>query len=95
MSRRTYTSSEVKDSWNRKHYEQILFRVGIGGKAAIKALAELRGCSVAEYIRGLIIADAKNLGNGDISAILGGGGELNEFLRDCDNLLLKGIVEGW
>lgn len=76
MSRRTYTSSEVKDRWNRDHYEQVLFRVGIGGKAAIKAVAELRGCSVAEYIRGLIIADAKSLGNGDISAILGGGGGL-------------------
>lgn len=95
MSRRTYTSSEVKDRWNREHYEQVLFRVGIGGKAAIKAVAELRGCSVAEYIRGLIIADAKNLGNGDISAILGGGGELTEFLKDCDSLLLQGIVEGW
>lgn len=95
MSRRTYTSSEVKDRWNREHYEQVLFRVGIGGKAAIKAVAELRGVSVAEYIRGLIIADAKNLGNGDISAILGGRGELTEFLRDCDSLLLKGIVEGW
>lgn len=95
MSRRTYTSSEVKDRWNRNHYEQVLFRVGIGGKAAIKAVAELRGCSVAEYIRGLIIADAKSLGNGDISAILGGEGNLKEFLQDCDSLLLKGIVEGW
>lgn len=95
MSRRTYTSSEVKDRWNREHYEQIMFRVGIGGKSAIKAVAELRGCSVAEYIRGLIIADAKSIGNGDISAILGGGGELTEFIQDCDNLLLKGIVEGW
>lgn len=95
MSRRTYTSSEVKDRWNRNHYEQVLFRVGIGGKAAIKAVAELRGCSVAEYIRGLIIADAKNLGNGDISAILGGVGELTDFLRDCEMLSLQGIAEGW
>lgn len=74
MSRKTVTSCEVKDRWNRNHYEQVLFRVGIGGKAAIKAAAELRGLSVAEYIRGLIISDCKELGNGDISAILGGGG---------------------
>lgn len=76
MSRRTVTSCEVKDRWNRNHYEQILFRVGVGGSVIVKELAEANGCSVAAYIRHLIIKDAKATGKGDISAILGGGGNL-------------------
>lgn len=75
MSRRTVTSSEVKDRWNRKHYEQVLFRVGIGGTEVIKELATRRGCSVASYLRHLIIKDAEGE-IADISAILGGGGDL-------------------
>lgn len=70
---KTYTSSEVKDRYNRKHYEQVGFRVGIGGKEAIKVMADLRGMSLAEYIRHLVIADAQSAGKGDISALLGGG----------------------
>ncbi len=73
MSRKTYTSSEVKDRWNRSHYDQVIFRVGKGGRAAIAAAAALNGKSVAEYIRSLIIADCKAHGIDDISATLGGG----------------------
>lgn len=71
---KTYTSPEVKDRYNRKHYEQVIFRTGIGGRDAIKAMADLRGMSVAEYMRHLVIEDCKNAGNGDISAVIGGGG---------------------
>ena len=73
MSRRTYTSPEVKDRWNRKHYEQILLRVAKGGRETVQQLAELRGLSVSAYVRHLIIHDAETLGKGDISAIIGGG----------------------
>ena len=73
MKRRTYTSSEVKDRWNRNHYEQVIFRVSIGGKDVLKSLAEESGLSVAAYLKHLVIKDAQERGNGDISAIIGGG----------------------
>ena len=76
---KTFTSSEVKDRYNRKHYDQVAFRTGIGGRDAIKAMAELRGMSLAEYLRHLVIEDCKNSGNGDISAIIGGG-DLSQVL---------------
>lgn len=71
---KTYTSSEVKDRWNKKHYEQLQFRTGIGGRDVIKAMAQLRGMSVSAYIRHLVIEDAQRAGKGDITAIIGGGG---------------------
>lgn len=72
--RRTKTSSEVKDRYNRKHYEQLTIRTAHGGRAAIQELAELHGMSMTQYIRHLVIADGQKLGKDDISAILGGGG---------------------
>jgi hypothetical protein len=74
MSRRTHTSSAVKDRYNRKHYEQIILRTANGGRAAVQELAELHGMSVAAYLRQLIIIDGEKLGKADISAIIGGGG---------------------
>lgn len=73
MSRKTHTSCEVKDRWNRNHYDSILIRTGKGGRAAIQAMADYHGLSVAAYVRHLIIADAETHGKGGISAILGGG----------------------
>lgn len=78
--RRTTTSCEVKDRYNRKNYDQILIRTGKGGREAIQTMAAARGKSVAEYIRGLVIADAaKDGANGEISALLGGGGNIKEL----------------
>lgn len=70
---KTYTSNEVKDRWNREHYDKITFRTGNGGAAAIKAMAAYHGMSMAEYLRHLVIKDAEAEGKPDISAILGGG----------------------
>lgn len=90
MSRRTYTSSEVKDRWNRNHYEQVIFRVSIGGKDVLRRLAEESGLSVAAYLKHLVIKDAQERGNGDISAIIGGGGNLigyegyKQLLEACE-----------
>jgi len=72
--RKTQTSCEVKDRWNRNHYDQIMLRCATGGREAIQELAELRGLSVAAYIRHLIIKDAETLGKADISGKIGGGG---------------------
>lgn len=83
MGRRTVTSCEVKDRWNREHYDQIQFRTGNGGREAIQTMAAMHGLSVAAYIRHLVIEDAKATGNGDISAILGGGGELKQWVEAC------------
>ena len=79
MSRKTHTSCEVKDRWNRSHYDSILIRTGKGGREAIQAMADFHGLSVAAYVRHLIIADAESHGKGGISAILGGGGNVNDF----------------
>lgn len=73
---KTYTSSQVKARYNRSHYDSITFRAGKGSNEAITQLAALRGMSKAEYIRHLIIADAKSLEKPELSAIVGGGGNL-------------------
>lgn len=86
MSRRTTTSCEVKDRWNRDHYDQILIRTGIGGREAVQAMAALHGLSVAEYIRHLVIQDANAAGKPDISAILGGG--VTEYIAGTMGRLL-------
>lgn len=70
------TSSQVKARYNRKNYDQISFRAGKGALQAVHDMAELRGLTVAGYLKHLIIADAESAGKGDISRILGGGGEL-------------------
>ena len=74
MSRRkTFTSWEVKERYNSKHYERMTLRVGIGGKEAIRQLAGIQ--SVNGYIQALIIKDGRERGFADISAKIGGGGE--------------------
>lgn len=78
---KTYTSSEVKARYNRKHYDSITFRAGKGSNEAINQLAQLRGMSKAEYIRHLIIADAKSLKLPELSAIVGGGDSIVAFAR--------------
>lgn len=87
MSRKTHTSCEVKDRWNRNHYDSILIRTGKGGREAIQAMADFHGLSVAAYVRHLIIADAESHGKGGISAILGGGGNIGDFLETLEGQL--------
>ena len=57
MSRKTYTSSEVKDRWNRKHYDRVIFHTPAGAREEIKRAAEARGMSLSAYIRALVIRD--------------------------------------
>lgn len=79
--RKTVTSCEVKDRWNRAHYDMISIRTGKGGREAVQALAAARGMSMAAYIRHCIIQDANTMQiNADISAILGGGGHLSSLI---------------
>lgn len=87
---KTYTSPEVKDRWNRKHYDQVVFRCGIGGRKLIQDAAAAHGMSMAEYLRHLVIAD--NPENADISAILGGGGKLIGYDYQQPPELLKRIL---
>lgn len=76
--RKTYTSWEVKNRWNRKHYENVNVLVTIGAKDEIKAIAESRGMSVSAYIRHLIIKDNPlEPEKPDILPILRGGGVMN------------------
>lgn len=57
MSRRTYTSCEVKDRWNREHYDFVKITLPPGCRDELKAVAASRGMSVSEYIRHLLRAD--------------------------------------
>lgn len=71
MKPRTYTSWEVKERYNQKHYERVSLRVGIGGRDTLRELAG--GLSVNAYLQSLIIKDAQERGIADISAKIGGG----------------------
>jgi hypothetical protein len=73
---KTKTSSQVKARYNRKNYDQITIRAGKGSLQAVHLMAELRGMSVAAYIRHLIIKDCEEAAKPELSAILGGGGDL-------------------
>lgn len=64
-----------KDQYNRENYDQILIRVGKGYKAKVREIAQQDGRTISNYIKMLIIKDAKEKGeNLDLSAFLGGGG---------------------
>lgn len=76
MSRKTHTSTEVKDRWNRKNYDSILIRTAKGSRELIQDIAACKGMSVAGYIKHLIIADNPQII--DISLKIGGGGSLEE-----------------
>ena len=71
--RRTHTSTEVKNRWNKKHYDQIAYHCKIGGKEYIKQLAAASGKSMADYLRTLVIQDAQKKGRNDIVEFFGGG----------------------
>ena len=73
-TRKTYTSSAVKDRWNRKHYDRVPVYVQKGGKDEVKALADLAGLSVSEYVRMAIREKAEKDGKSEILQILRGGG---------------------
>lgn len=65
-----------KDQYNRENYDQILIRVGKGYKAKVREIAQQDGRTISNYIKMLIIKDAKEKGeNLDLSAFLGGGRE--------------------
>lgn len=51
-----YTSSAVKNRWNRNHYDVISTRLPIGSREEIRQAAERRGLSVAQFIRWAILA---------------------------------------
>lgn len=74
MARKTYTSCEVKDRWNKAHYDSITFRAGNGASDYITQLAAESGLSKAAYLRALIIADALKKGHTDAPVRLGDGG---------------------
>lgn len=54
--RKTKTSTEVKNRWNKDNYDKVYFCVPKGGRDEIAAAAQDRGMSLAAYLRHLIIA---------------------------------------
>ena len=67
--RRTHTSCEVKDRYNRANYDQVILRLPKGQRDELRELAEAKGFSVNSYIQHLLIADGFQLiptgGGGD------------------------------
>ena len=55
--RKTTTSAEVKNRWNREHYDRLQVVVPAGAADEIRAAAAKHGQSVSAYIRSLIIRD--------------------------------------
>lgn len=74
MKKHGNSATRAKAKYNMKNYDDVCFRVGIGGNAYINYLAERAGKSKAEYIRSLIIADARKMGENDAQLKIGGGG---------------------
>lgn len=72
--RKTYTSPEVKNRWNRKHYDRMHIICRKGGADAIKELAKSKGMSMSGYIVWLIQQDAVKSDRQDVAELLGGGG---------------------
>lgn len=71
--RKTYTSPEVKNRWNKKHYETVSVLVPIGSKEEVQQLAEELGMSTSAYIRHLVLEDARRRGR-EAATLRGGGG---------------------
>ena len=61
--RKSKTSSQVKDRYNAKAYDEIKVRVPKGKKDEIKAAAELEGKSVNAYIVEAIIEKIRGTDN--------------------------------
>lgn len=72
--RKTYTSPEVKNRWNAKHYDKMTVICKKGGADAIKSIAKEKGMSMSGYIVWLIQQDAMRSAREDVAEILGGGG---------------------
>lgn len=74
MKKTGTSATRAKARYNAKNYDDVCFRVGTGGNAYINYLAERVGKSKAEYIRSLIIADARKRGEENAALKIGGGG---------------------
>lgn len=59
--RRTHTSCEVKDRYNRANYDQVILRLPKGQREDLRELAAAKGFSVNSYIQHLLIADGFQL----------------------------------
>lgn len=75
-TRKTKTSTEVKNRWNAKSYDRLSLVVSKGSRELIQQIADAKGMSVNGYIKHLIIADNPQMP--DISMRIGGGGSLEE-----------------
>ena len=74
MKKTGNSATRAKAKYNAKKYDDVCFRVGIGGNEYINMLAQRAGKSKAEYIRSLIISDAARNGDNNARLIIGGGG---------------------
>ena len=77
--RKTYTSPEVKDRWNRKHYDRMAVIIPKGSRDEINAAAQRRGMSTSAYVRSLLLRDMCE--NGDNATNLAGGGVAERWER--------------
>ena len=72
--RKTYTSSAVKERYNKKHYDRITFHCPKGANEMLKKAASVAGMTKSAYIRTLVIQDAQKRGLTDVVEVFGGGG---------------------
>ncbi len=56
------TTSEVKDRWNRKHYDAVTFRIPKGEKERIQAAAVEAGESLNAFICNAVRSRIEGMG---------------------------------
>ena len=50
-----YTSSKVKNRWNKQHYDSLNLRFPLGSREEVKAAAEAHGMSMNAFVRWAIL----------------------------------------
>lgn len=50
-----YTSSKVKDRWNKLHYDSVNMKMPIGCRNEIQAAAKRHGMSMVQFVRWAIL----------------------------------------
>ena len=62
IQRTQAAKNQAKQKWNAEHYDQLKIYIRKGGREIIKQIAQNEGLSAAEYIKRLVIKDAKSKG---------------------------------
>ena len=66
-----YTSSKVKDRWNRKHYDSIAIKLPKGCRDELNCIARNHGMSTTQFLRWAVLQVASEEERGNSPALTG------------------------